>query len=342
MFIGFALWCYIRGGYSQIYVNLELTEFSFTHIVFTLFRWCGQIGDTLFITVSAWFLCDSKKIKTNKIIRMVMDSWIISVAGLICGLVFLTPSLTEMIKSLFPIRYSMNWFVGCYIIYYLIHPLLNQAVESMNKPAFRNFAVVLFAAYSVLGCIQQEYYYTNLIGFICIHYFVMFMKRYINQERMLKRDITIICGAVCLILLWIVSVNFFGDYLVFIHNHNLLGCTFMNPCIIFLALAALHIAITCKESHYGIVNWITRYSLLIYLIHGSYFWLTYGKYAAIEGLANKGIPLICCTLILIVCYAVITLFVSYAYDRILGGGLGRAANIIEGKLEYMNRIPEEK
>lgn len=330
------------GGYTQIYVNLNLTKFSFTHIVFTLFRWCGQIGDTLFIAVSAWFLCDSKKIKVNKIVRMAMDSWMISVIGLFLGLIFLTPTLTEIIKSLFPIRYRMNWFVGCYIIYYLIHPLLNKAVEALNKPAFRNFVVILFVAYSVLGCIQQEYYYTNLVGFICIHYFVMYMKRYMNQEKTIKRDITIICGAVCLILLWIVSVNFCGRYIAFIHNHNLLGCTFINPCIIFLALAALHIAITCKESHCGIVNWITRYSLLIYLIHGSYFWLTYGKYAAIENLSNKGIPLICCTLILIICYAVITLFVSFVYNRLLEGCLEKAANIIAGKLECMSRIPKEK
>ena len=72
------------------------------------------------------------------------------------------------------------------------------------------------------------------------------------------------------------------------------------------------------------------------------FWLTYGKYAVIENLANKGIPLIGCALILIICYVIITLFISHVYDRLLGRILGNAANIIAAKLQYMNGIPEEK
>ena len=63
-----------RGGVRDtVYVNLNNTGWSIDHIIFTLFRWCGQIGDTLFIAVSAWFLCDSKQIKANKPIRMILD-----------------------------------------------------------------------------------------------------------------------------------------------------------------------------------------------------------------------------------------------------------------------------
>ena len=42
------------GGYETVYVNLNNTGWSLSHIIFTFFRWCGQIGDALFIVVSAW------------------------------------------------------------------------------------------------------------------------------------------------------------------------------------------------------------------------------------------------------------------------------------------------
>lgn len=118
-------------------MNLNNTGWSIDHIIFTLFRWCGQIGDTLFIAVSAWFLCDSKQIKANKPIRMILDSWILSIIGLIAAICCMTPLFSEIVKAFFPVRFNLNWFVGCYIIYYLIHPLLNKAVEGMNKKETR-------------------------------------------------------------------------------------------------------------------------------------------------------------------------------------------------------------
>ena len=80
---------YVRGRYDDIFVNLNLTQFSATQIIFSFFRWCGQIGDTLFIAVSAYFLCDDEKIKLEKPIRMVIDTWVLSVIGLIGAFFFM-------------------------------------------------------------------------------------------------------------------------------------------------------------------------------------------------------------------------------------------------------------
>ena len=94
------------------------------------------VGDTLFIMCSAWILCDRTSIKLQKCIKLVLDSFLISVVGLGIASIFMKPFITEIIQCFFPITFQMNWFVGCYIIYFLINPLLNNAVKRTLRSPF--------------------------------------------------------------------------------------------------------------------------------------------------------------------------------------------------------------
>lgn len=309
-------------------MNLNNTEWSIIHIIFTFFRWCGQIGDTLFIVVSAWFLCDSKKLKANKPIRMILDSWVTSIIGLAVALCCMEPQLSEIIKSIMPVRFNLNWFVGCYVIYYLIHPLLNGAVERMNESAMKKFVLILFVAYSIMGIIGQAYYYTNLVGFICIHYFVAYYKKYMILKKDYNRDVKVIVASTVGIILWIVAINAMSEYTGKLSSMNLLGGTFMNPLIIFIGIAALNIAVTSRARYSNLINGLSKFSLLIYLFHANYFWLTYGKYAWISWLNNKGISVLAAVCITIICYALIIPLLSLIYTTILDRRLDMVSNKI--------------
>ena len=306
-----------NGGYDSVYVNLYNTQFSATHIIFTLFRWFGQIGDTLFIVCSAWFLCDSSRFRLKKAVKMIADSWIISVAGLIVALFLLSPSTTEIIKSLFPVTFQLNWFVGCYIIYYLIHPFLNKAVEDLSYTGLKRLVIVLFVAYSVIGTVLQKYYYTNLVAFISIHYFVTFYKRYGREKLGYKKDVLIIAASAIAIIGYIIVVNYLGQQIDILSAKNLLGCVYINPVIVFLGIAALDIA-TKKEFYNRTINRIAKCSLLIYLFHSNYFWLTYGKYWLHGILMKIGIGNFGAVMILIVIYSVATIVLSVLYENSIG------------------------
>lgn len=333
---------YVCGGYDDILVNLNLTQFSATQIIFNFFRWCGQIGDILFITVSAYFLCDNEKIKLEKPIRMVIDTWVLSVIGLIGAFFFMVPSIKEIIKSVMPVRYSLNWFVGCYIIYYLIHPFLNRAVKGLEKKDFKKMVITLFILYSVVGCIQQEYYYTNLVGFICIHYFVMYYRRCAGNTGTdtrgilsvgnIKRDVMAIVLSIIAILIWICALNFAGQYIGALSDKGLLLCTYMNPSIIVIGLAALDIAVQDKTHEIKWVNAFTKYSLLVYLLHGNYFWLTYGKYALHSVFNSWGIPALGCMLIIAAIYMVATPLLSAIYSKITDKGFNRISSLLAEKI----------
>lgn len=314
-------------------MNLNNTGWSVSHIIFTFFRWCGQIGDTLFIAVSAWFLCDSQRMKANKPIRMVLDSWVLSIIGLIIAFCCMKPLFSEVVKAFFPVRFNLNWFVGCYVIYYLIHPLLNNAVEGMDKKEAKKFVGVLFLVYSVAGILGQAYYYTNLVGFICIHYFVFYYKKYIDAKADCGRDVRIITVASIGIVIWICGINILSKFTGKFSGLNLLGCNFMNPLIILIGMAALNLAVTSSQGSNYLINGLSKYSLLIYLFHANYFWLTYGKYAWIEYLCSNGLSLLAAVGATIVFYVLITPCLSWVYsklfDRYLNWGTERLVALIK-------------
>ena len=321
-------------GDETVYVNLNNTGWSLSHIIFTFFRWCWQIGDTLFIVVSAWFLCDNIELKVNKPVRMILDSWIISIMGLIVALCWMKPQASEIIRSFMPVRFSLNWFVGCYVMYYLIHPMLNNATEKMSQNAMKKFVLVLFIVYSIMGLIGQAYYYTNLVGFMCIHYFVTYYKKYMMLEKRYSRDVKVIAVSIIVILLWILAINVVSRYTGKFSSMNLFGGTFMNPLIILIGFAALNIAVTRAPRYSKLINSMTKFSLLIYLFHANYFWLTYGKYAWLSWLSNRGLPLLAAVCLTILCYVVATPVLSLVYTKIFDYGLNIVSDKISG---YINR-----
>lgn len=323
-----------RGGvHDAVYVNLNNTGWSIDHIIFTLFRWCGQIGDTLFIAVSAWFLCDSKQIKANKPIRMILDSWILSIIGLVAAFCCMKPLFSEIVKAFFPVRFNLNWFVGCYIIYYLIHPLLNKAIEGMNKKETKKLVKILFVVYSVAGILGQAYYYTNLVGFICIHFFVLYYKRYMNAKANRSRDIRLIVAAFIGIIIWICGINILSTVTGKFSGMNLFGCTFMNPLIILMGMATLNLAVTSSPRNNNQINELSKFSLLIYLFHANYFWLTYGKYVWIGFLCNNSLSLLAAVGVTVVCYILITPCLSWIYSKMLDRVLNLTTERLNGLIE---------
>jgi nucleotide sugar dehydrogenase len=81
---------------------------------------------------------------------------------------------------------------------------------------------------SVAGILGQAYYYSNLVGFICIHYFVLYYKRYMNVKANRSRDLRIIVAAFVGIIIWICGINILSIVTGKFSGMNLFGCTFMN------------------------------------------------------------------------------------------------------------------
>ena len=134
------------------FIDITTPSTDLTRLVLTLLRQCGIFGNSIFFICSAWFLLDSSKTNFQKLLRMILDVWVISVLWLITSL--LTPGIsltTELIiKSFTPIINSNNWYVTTYIIFCLIYPILNLIINRCNQKLHFWISVILFSLFIVL------------------------------------------------------------------------------------------------------------------------------------------------------------------------------------------------
>ena len=76
---------------------------------------------------SAYFLLNSKKSNKKKIIYMIIEIFSISILILLISQIPLWKiNISKEIRfqSFFPTTYSTNWYLTCYILFYLICPIL--------------------------------------------------------------------------------------------------------------------------------------------------------------------------------------------------------------------------
>lgn len=194
-------------------------------------------------------------------------------------------------------------------------------------------------AYSVIAVmVPGRYYYTHLVGFICIHYYIMYVKKCLDKK--VNKSIYILIAALSFVMCvsLVVIQNYLGNMYDIIKTRNLYFCTFINPLIIIMVMCIMCIAAFENGYKSKWVNKISSFSLLVYLLHANYFWLTYGKYWALEKLIRIGMREIEAVLLLVVCYTVFLPIISWIYEKFLGKITSAVSELMESKiLNYYNR-----
>ncbi len=95
---------------------------NYKEFLLLLMRYAGQIGNCIFICCSAYFLLDSKTLNAKKIYHIATDTFFISIFIMLFYVIWGYPlPFQKIIISIFPITFNNNWFIGCYILYYILH-----------------------------------------------------------------------------------------------------------------------------------------------------------------------------------------------------------------------------
>lgn len=98
-------------------------------------QYFGQIGNVIFLFCSIWFLLDKKTSPKQKVLHMVIDVWVISVAIFIPTLIVRRGDIAWklIIKSLFPTLFANNWYITAYILLCLLFPFLNKIIDEADR-----------------------------------------------------------------------------------------------------------------------------------------------------------------------------------------------------------------
>lgn len=230
----------------------------------------GLVGDVIFIVCSSYFLLDSKKIKIGKAVHMILNTLFIS-------LVFMTVFLIigfelgsfEIVKQIFPTVFQNNWFITYYIIFYLIHPLLNRVIRCLDKTALGIMASLLFVQTFILLLVQAKAPGINkLLCFVSIYFIVAYFKFYGQRFTQSKKlNIIVLISSVVLYYAMRIAVNFIGLKIYGNEECPLFALFHINnPIILAFALSLFNLA-NRKYFVSRPINFISSLSLLFYLIH---------------------------------------------------------------------------
>ncbi len=238
-------------------------------LILLLFRTLGSIGNIIFITCSSYFLLESKKNNIKKIMYIMLDSFILSISFLvICLLLNYSLSTKEIMKAFMPITFANNWFIGCYLLFYLLHPLLNIIIKKINKKQLliiNLFNIILYCGINFI--LKDKFYFNELIGFIIIYFIVAYFKLHLkNISNSKKINLLLLIGSISCHILLILITNYLGLHSPAFFNKQLYWNNLSNPFDILIGISLLNL-FKSKKFINKKINYISSLSLIIYLLH---------------------------------------------------------------------------
>lgn len=148
-----------------------------------------------FVLVTGYFQCE-KNPKPSKVIKLINQTWFYKVVIMLllvfCGII-MRPDNVSLIRVFFPIDYGTYWYINCYIILYLISPLLNKIINNCTKKEFQQINVLLFFIISICSTFSVDVYYNSYSGrslctFILLYFIGAYLKKYpIEKNKFLKK-----------------------------------------------------------------------------------------------------------------------------------------------------------
>ena len=232
----------------------------------------GKVGVNLFVLISAFFLSSKTAFKTRKVLFILFEMFFFSV---IIKVAFFFVDQKEfsqdLIWALFPFGRNTWWFMTCYLLLYLLHPLLNLAIHHMPKKMHLFFIVLLFVLWSVLPTfLGADYGYTSLAWFILLYLAAAYVRIYDLSLKKPVWAIALACGVFLLVFFAKAGLIFlFGQEnrvvqkliswfsLVNINN----SLQLLTTLVLFVAFKSIH------TKPRKVVNFVASFTLSIYLFH---------------------------------------------------------------------------
>lgn len=270
--------------YSPKYLLPEIATLNIQHFIIFFFRHFGSWGNCIFLICSSWFLLDQSKVKIQKVLKILLNVYVISIMILV--IMMMIPGIhiepKYILYSLFPNVFANNWFVTCYLLLYLLHPYLNIIINTISKNQLLLFNVVTFVLYILIGSIKSDLLFNNsLIMFIVIYMFIAYVKLYMKefQANTKKNVILFIVSFLCLLLSY-TMLNIIGSgaltfKISFLSNKIIHFNTLSNPFILLSSIAIFNIFNNFKEKNNKVINYISSLTLLLYIIHENILLIRY-------------------------------------------------------------------
>lgn len=164
----------------------------------------------VYVLISAYFLQNNNTIKVQKILKTLIEVWVINIfvaGGLILSGTVEISSRADILFLIFPFFSRRNWFVNVYLLLYFFHPFLNKVIENISEKQLRLLSTALVLVFSVFPSIMpnRNWTYDTIGGYsicwFCCLYFVMASMKTYQKSKLVKNRVAlvisyILCAAI--------------------------------------------------------------------------------------------------------------------------------------------------
>ena len=264
--------------FQDYVLNLSHATTDLQQLILTMLQYSGILGNALFFTCSAWFMLDCNTNNKRKILQVLMDIWMSSIIILVIVLILRGGQIDEklLLRQLFPTTFGNNWYMTCYLLFYLLYPSLNFVLRNMDQKLLLRTCVILTILYMGLNYIAEIFFFpSTLILWVTFYFVIAYMKRYLlHSVNRLKVNLILLligvignCGIICVTNFLGLKIDFFADQLLHWNRNS-------SPFILLTAIALFNIF---RNMHFQstLINYISGFSFLIYIIHENQLLRTY-------------------------------------------------------------------
>ena len=271
---------YVLGKGEGTFINIATATTNLNVLLLAVFRICGALGNNMFFICSAWFLVNSKKMSLKKVVHMILDMWIINMIVLIAlRSIGVQLQISDTVKTFFPTTFANNWYITCYLLFYMIHPFLNRMLEQLSINEHLAFATILFVIYFIIPVLPLEeinlFFANEFVIFLATYVIVSFIKIYKNEwTENLKSNKSILFVSIISYVVLILCVDFLGLRTNYFLN-RLVRWNMNNSLFMFLIAFSSFNIMKKKEFINRTINYLSSLSLLVYIFHEN---LAFRKY----------------------------------------------------------------
>ena len=238
----------------------------------TFFKQFGQLGNHIFFISSAWFLVGSNKSYGKKIARLLCEVWLVSVLILTVVLLTRTAHLNKsmIIRCLFPSMFNNNWYITSYVLFLALVPFLNVVLNKLTQKQLLIFALFIIFLRIFADPFTFEWSgqspELSLDKWIKVYFIIAYMKKYLPRP---AKNI----GLNFFLLLmglgfWALTAYVEAFDITSFRLLSILVAGWQNKQFyLYIIAIALFNIFRQMDFQSRVINRISGYSLLIYIIH---------------------------------------------------------------------------
>ena len=330
---------YVLGIGEGTFINIATATTNLNVLLLAVFRICGALGNNMFFICSAWFLVNSKKMSLKKVVHMILDVWIINMIVLIAlRSIGVQLQISDTVKTFFPTTFANNWYITCYLLFYMIHPFLNRMLDQMSINEHLAFATILFVIYFIIPVLPLEeinlFFANEFVIFLATYVIVSFIEIYKNEwTENLKFNECILFVSIISYVVLILCVDFLGLRTNYFLN-RLVRWNMNNSLFMFLIAFSSFNIMKKKKFINRSINYLSSLSLLVYIFHENLAFRRYFRPVIEFSILNRfGIEhAFICAVCMAVSLAILSFIISAIYKIFFIKTVSKLSSIISKNL----------